>query len=155
MSIQYNIARFEPQLNCRSHANPDHVKCVVFGLSATNTETNTSAYIDKCFELDPCLTPDELNAQAETLMKTWADANDWYMQLQRQIYHRDLAPRPMPESYQSIDLSTITMGEDYADMRVNENNVNDQKIVEEVFGDALPATEPTEQPTEDPVVPAE
>lgn len=152
--IKYNIARFEPQLNCRSHQHADHVKCVVFGLSATNTETNTSAYIDKCFELEPCLTPDELNSQAETLMKTWAEANDWYNQLKRQIYHRDLAPRPMPESYQSVDLSTITIGEEYSEMDINETNINDNKLVEEVFGDALPP-QPTDEPTEQPVTPAE
>jgi len=152
--IKYNIARFEPQLNCRSHQNADHVKCVVFGLSATNTETNTSAYIDKCFELEPCLTPDELNSQAESLMKTWAEANDWYTQLKRQIYHRDLAPRPMPESYQSVDLSTITIGEEYSEMDINETNINDNKLVEEVFGDALPP-QPTDETTEQPVTPAE
>ena len=154
MSIEYKVVRFEPQLNCASDPNCDDVANVVVGMTATDTETGTSAYIDESFKLDPCMCPDDLNAQAETMVKEWANARNWYVNLQRQIFQRDLAPRPMPDDYTGPDWSNVTLGAEYSEMVINEGNINDQQLVEEVFGDALPTTEPTEQPTEDLETPA-
>ena len=154
MSIEYKIVRFEPQRNCASHQDPEHVKCVVVGMTATNTDTGSSAYIDECFHLEPCLTADELNAQAEQKVKEWADARNWYDNLKRQIYQRDLAPRSMPDDYVGPDWSQITIGQEHSEMTINESNINDNQMVEEVFGDALPTPTPAEEPTEDPETPA-
>lgn len=154
MSIEYKVVRFEPQLNCASDPNCDDVANVVVGMTATDTETGTSAYIDESFKLDPCMCPDDLNAQAEELVKGWADARNWYDNLKRQIYQRGLAPRPMPDDYVGPDWSQITIGQEHSEMTINENNINDNQMVEEVFGDALPTTTPAEEPTEDPETPA-
>lgn len=155
MSIEYKITRFEPQLNCASDPNCDDVTAVVVGMTGTDTETGTSAYIDESFKLEPCMPPDELNAKAETMVKEWANARNWYVNLQRQIYQRDMAPRPMPDDYTKPDFSNVTLGAEYSEMVINENNINDQELVEEVFGDALPTPTPAEEPTEAPETPAE
>lgn len=155
MSIEYKPTRWEPQLNCSTHPSPDSVHSVVFGLQATNSETGSTAYIDERIVLDPCLTPEELNERSEELMETWAGSRGFYLQLQKALYNKDVAPRPMPDGYEAPDLDNVSIGDGYTEFVINENNINDQELVEEVFGDALPTPEPTEQPTEDPETPAE
>ena len=49
----------------------------------------------------------------------------------------------------------MSIGDGYKEFVINENNMNDQELVDEVFGDALPTTDPAEDSTEDAVTPAE
>ena len=77
------------------------------------------------------------------------------MTLQKMLFQKDMAPRPMPDSYESPDFESMNIGDGYKEFVINQNNMNDQELVDEVFGDALPTTDPAEDSTEDAVTPAE
>ena len=143
--IDYKVTRWEPRLNCSTHPAGDKVHSVLFGLQATNTETGSTAYVDDRIVLDPCLSPEELNARAEELCEQWAGAKGFYMTLQKALFAKDVAPRPMPSDYKSPDFEEVTIGDGYREFVIDDKNVNDQEIVEEVFSDALPP-----KPTDDP-----
>ena len=62
----------------------------------------------------------------------------------------------MPDSYESPDFESMNIGDGYKEFVINENNMNDQELVYEVFGDALPTdSEPEAEPTEDAETPTE
>lgn len=154
--IEYKVTRWEPQLNCSSHSSCEDVHSVVFGLTATNTETGSTAYVDERVILDPCMPADQLNQQAEQLSETWAGARGFYLTLQRMLFQKDMAPRPMPDSYESPDFENMNIGDGYKEFVITESNMNDQDLVDEVFGDALPTdSEPEAEPTEDAETPTE
>ena len=153
--IEYKVTRWEPQLNCSSHPSCEDVHSVVFGLTATNTETGSTAYVDERVILDPCMPADQLNLQAEQLSETWAGARGFYLTLQRMLFQKDMAPRPMPDSYESPDFESMNIGDGYKEFVINQNNMNDHELVDEVFGDALPTdSEPEAEPKEDAETPA-
>ena len=77
------------------------------------------------------------------------------MTLQKMLFQKDMAPRPMPETYESPDFENMSIGDGYKEFVITESNMNDQDLVDEVFADALPTTDPAEESTEDPVTPAE
>ena len=156
--VDYEVKRFDPQMNCASHPSSNHVHSVIFGLQATNPATGSTVYMDERIKLDPCLSPEELNNRAEELCEMWAGTKGWYMQLQKALFRKDMSPRPMPDDYQKPDIANMTIGDGYKTFVINENNINDDEIVAEVFADALPEPspeDPAEQPTEDPETPAE
>jgi len=155
--VNYKVTRFDPQMNCASHPSSNHVHSVIFGLQATNPATGSTAYIDERIKLDPCLTPEELNNRAEELCEMWAGTKGWYMHLQKALFKKDMAPRPMPDGYQKPDIDNMSIGDGYKTFVINENNINDDELVKEVFAGALPEEpavedspeEPTEEPTDE------